>query len=77
MSRCGHLGVDTVPTLCHFVPMARHIAPDAAIIRAALAETGSVKAAAERMGVSRRTLHRWIKKAGIEVERALVVKEAA
>jgi transcriptional regulator of acetoin/glycerol metabolism len=57
--------------------MPRHIEPDAAVIRAVLAETGSVKAAAERLGVSRRTLHRWIKKAGIEVERRLHIGEAA
>ncbi len=66
-----------MPMVCHCVPMPRHIEPNAALIRVVLAETGSVKAAAERMGVSRRTLHRWIKKAGIEVERPLVVKEAA
>jgi transcriptional regulator of acetoin/glycerol metabolism len=57
--------------------MPRHIEPHATIIRAALAEAGSVKAAAEKLGVSRRTLHRWIKKAGIEVERRLHIGEAA
>lgn len=57
--------------------MARHIQPDAAVIRAVLAETGSVKAAAAKIGVSRRTLHRWITRLGIEVERPLIVKDAA
>ena len=66
-----------MPTVCHSVPMPRHIAPDAAVIRALLAETGSVKAAAERLGVSRRTLHRWIARLGIRVERQIVIEEAA
>lgn len=57
--------------------MTRHIEPDPAVIRALLKETGSVKAAAERLGVSRRTLHRWIKRLGIELERRLIVEEAA
>lgn len=57
--------------------MARHIDPDPSLIRAVLAETGSVKAAAEQIGVSRRTLHRWMARLGIEVERPLIVKDAA
>ena len=66
-----------MPMQRHYVPMPRHIEPDAAVIKAVLAETGSVSAAAVRLGVSRRTLHRWIKKAGIEIERRLIVEEAA
>jgi transcriptional regulator of acetoin/glycerol metabolism len=57
--------------------MARHNEPNPAVIRAILAETGSVKAAAERMGVSRRTLHRWMNKLGISAERHLVVTDVA
>ena len=59
------------------MPMPRHNEPDPAVIRAVLADAGSVKAAAERLGVSRRTLHRWITKLGIRVERQMVVDEAA
>jgi len=57
--------------------MPRHIDPDPAVIRTLLEETGSVKGAAERLGVSRRTLHRWIARLGIEFERPLIVKDAA
>ena len=57
--------------------MPRHFDPNADVIRAALTETGSVKGAAEKLGVSRRTLHRWIKKLGIELDRQLIVGEAA
>lgn len=61
----------------HSVPMARHIAPDPAVLRAVLEEQGSVKRAAESLGISRRTLHRWIEKAGIVTERPLITKDAA
>lgn len=61
-----------MPMVCHSVPMTRHIEPDAAVIRAVLAEEGSITRAAVRLGVSRRTLHRWIKRLGIEVERRLI-----
>lgn len=57
--------------------MARHIAPDPAVLRTVLEEEGSVKRAAERLGVSRRTLHRWIDRAGIVTKRPLITEEAA
>jgi hypothetical protein len=57
------------------LPPRRHMAKSE--ITQALATNGSVARAAERLGVSRRTLHRWIKKAGIEVERRLHIGEAA
>jgi transcriptional regulator with PAS, ATPase and Fis domain len=57
--------------------MPRHIEPDEALIRAALAEAGSVKGAAEQIGISRRTLQRWMDRLGIKVGRQLVVEEAA
>ena len=57
--------------------MPRHIEPDATTIRLLLEETGSVKAAAAQIGVSRRTLHRWMKRLDITVERRLVLGKAA
>ena len=57
--------------------MPRHIEPDEAVIRTLLLETGSVKRAADRLGVSRRTLGRWIKKLGIRVDRQIVIEDAA
>jgi len=57
--------------------MTRHNAPDPAVVRAVLEEEGSVTAAAAKLGVSRRTVHRWIKALGIRVERVVVEKEAA
>jgi transcriptional regulator of acetoin/glycerol metabolism len=56
--------------------MPRHNAPDPAVLRAVLEDEGSVTAAAVKLGVSRRTVHRWIKALGIRVERR-VVGEAA
>lgn len=57
--------------------MGRHIDLDAAAIRAALAKAGSVTGAAKELGVSRRTVHRWINKLGLQVERSADLKEAA
>ena len=44
-------------------------APGEAIIRAAIAEAGSISGAAITLGVSRQTLHRWLRDLAIKVER--------
>jgi transcriptional regulator of acetoin/glycerol metabolism len=38
-------------------------------IRAAIADTGSITAAAAHLGVTRQTLHRWLRDLAITVER--------
>lgn len=52
--------------------MARHSDPDPAVIRAVLAQEGTVTKAAKALGISRATLHRWIKKLGIKTERRTI-----
>lgn len=52
--------------------MVRHRDLNPDLIRIALQEEGSVTAAAVRLGVSRRTVHRWIKALKIRVERQVV-----
>lgn len=44
-------------------------APSEAVIRAAIADAGSITAAARTLGVSRQTLHRWLRELTIKVER--------
>lgn len=44
-------------------------APSEAIIRAAIEEAGSITGAAIRLGVSRQTLHRWLRDLAIKVQR--------
>lgn len=60
----------------------RHVTPPLTVeaVRAALiAANGSPKAAGELLGVSRQTIHDWMKKHDIRVERRVVVaaKEVA
>lgn len=55
--------------------MKRSSAPDPAVIRAALEEAGTVEKAAERLGVHRATLHRWMRELGIKVRRELVATD--
>lgn len=51
--------------------------PDQAIIVAALeAEAGSITAAAARLNVSRRQLHRWLDDLGIKVQREVVTTDS-
>lgn len=54
--------------------MGRHREPNADQVRIALQESGSITAAADRLGVSRRTLHRWINKLHIRVDRQVVTE---
>lgn len=44
-------------------------APSEEIIRAAIADAGSITGAAKLLGVSRQTLHRWLRELAIRVER--------
>lgn len=44
-------------------------APAEEIIRAAIADAGSITGAAKTLGVSRQTLHRWLRDMAIKVER--------
>lgn len=43
--------------------------PGEEIIRAAIADAGSITGAAKTLGVSRQTLHRWLRDLAIRVER--------
>jgi DNA-binding transcriptional LysR family regulator len=43
--------------------------PNEEEIRTAIAEAGSITAAATRLGVTRQTLHRWLRELAITVER--------
>lgn len=52
--------------------MVRHRELNPDLIRIALQEEGSVTAAAARLGVSRRTVYRWLKILKIRVERQVV-----
>jgi transposase-like protein len=54
--------------------MGRHREPNADAVRIALQEAGSISGAAIRLGVSRRTLHRWLLKLDIRVERHVVTE---
>ena len=47
----------------------RIVRPSEGEIRAAIAEAGSITAAAEQLGVTRQTLHRWLRDLAIKVER--------
>lgn len=50
--------------------MVKHTtAPDEAVIRAAIEDAGSITAAALVLGVSRQTLHKWLRDLAIKVER--------
>ena len=44
-------------------------APSEGIIRAAIEDAGSITGAARTLGVSRQTLHRWLRELAIKVER--------
>ena len=44
-------------------------APSEPVIRAAIEEAGSISGAARRLGVSRQTVHRWLRDLAIKVER--------
>lgn len=50
--------------------MVKHTtAPDESVIRAAIEDAGSITAAAVVLGVSRQTLHKWLRDLAIKVER--------
>ena len=50
--------------------MVKHTtAPDESVIRAAIEDAGSITAAAAVLGVSRQTLHKWLRDLAIKVER--------
>lgn len=50
--------------------MVKHsMAPSEDIIRAAIKDAGSITGAARTLGVSRQTLHRWLRDMAIRVER--------
>ena len=50
--------------------MVKHtMAPSEEIIRAAIQDAGSITGAARTLGVSRQTLHRWLRDMAIKVQR--------